>query len=66
MRLSGGRSFDGAVLATNPLTQASIEGLRHLETFDAAVESLSELVWCTAWDGMPEVRVPPAHGPACA
>ncbi|KAK9827594.1 hypothetical protein WJX81_001986 [Elliptochloris bilobata] len=56
---AGSAHLDGAALAAHPLTAAALAGLQESETFDAAVEAVCELVFCTASGGQPEAPMLP-------
>jgi len=47
MRLGGGAGMDGAALCQHPLVAAALAGLESTEHFEAAVDAVCELVWCT-------------------
>jgi transportin-3 len=47
LKLKPGAGLDGAALAQHPLVTAALQGLQSAQTFDASVEALCELIYCT-------------------
>lgn len=59
LQLTGAAGMEGAALRDHPLTALAFQGLGATDTFDAAVEAVSELIWCTvrfSSEGMPSIK----------
>ena len=59
IHLTGAEGLDGAALCQSSLVRTALEALHDPCAFDAAVEAVSELIWCTVRtnsDGMPSIK----------
>jgi len=62
IRLSADRGcpgLDGTALVEHPLTAVAVSGLAEPDTFEAAVNALIELLWCTSQEGRPRESMLP-------
>lgn len=64
--LNSDAQIEPAVLAQHPLTSAALEGLNRDETFDAAVDAVSELVRCTTMGDPDAPEADPRAAPLAA
>ena len=59
VELGGMGSLDGAQLAQHPLVDAALTGLKDEDVFDAAVEAVVQLIYCSSAGGSPQPNLQP-------